>query len=243
MFHAETLRGLPRPPARPTVISILRSSTLLNSLSEEDRQNLVEVCHTAFAERGESIWTNGAEVDFVGLVGTGFVKMVKCTSSGTELTHELMGPGQMFGLLGALEGRGCPLGARAVTHVWYLKIPFREFKPIYERTLALRDHVVRRATLRLRQAQDQLARVSTGTVESRIAGVLTMLAESYGRPTEFGTLIDVPLTRQDIAEMAGTTVESTIRVVSKWQKCGYVSTKSRLLTLLDESAIERLVRV
>lgn len=70
-----------------------------------------------------------------------------------------------------------------------------------------------------------------------------MLAESYGRPTESGTLIDVPLTRQDIAEMAGTTVESTIRVVSKWQKSRLVATNSRFLTILDASAIEELVRI
>ncbi|MFQ3667865.1 MAG: Crp/Fnr family transcriptional regulator [Fimbriimonadaceae bacterium] len=234
---------MPRPPARPTVISVLRSSTLLNSLSDEDLLALARVSHAAYAERGESIWSNGAEVNFIGLVGTGFVKMVKTAANGSELTHELMGPGQMFGLLGALEGRGCPLGARAVTHVWFVKIPYREFRPIYERTLSLRDHVLRRATLRLRQAQDQLTRVATGTVESRIAGVLMMLVESYGRPTEKGTLIDVPLTRQDIAEMAGTTVESTIRVVSKWQKSRLVASSSRFLTLLDESAIADLVHV
>lgn len=224
---------------RPSPISVLRSSTLLNAVSDADLDSLVALCHTAYAERGDTLWIHGSQTEFFGIVGVGFVKMVKSLQGGQEVTHEIMGPGQVFGLLGTIDRSGCPLSARAVTPLWYLKVPKREFIPIYERTSLLRDHVVRRTALRLRRAHEMLAQLSTGTVKSRIASILLMLADSYGVEVGEAIVIDVPLTRQDLGEMAGTTVETTIRVMSQWQKQGLVSTASQKISLLDP---ERLVR-
>lgn len=237
-----TLEPMPVYPEKPTVVSVLRGSTLLNTVTDDDLVALSRVSHLAFADRGEILWLHGNQVEFIGIAGVGFIKMVKPTPGGTELTHEIMGPGQVFGMLGMLDGTGCPLSARAVTPLWYLKVPKREFQPIYERTPALKDHVIRRTTLRLRHVHEMLARLSTGTVGSRIATILLTLAESYGLESKEGVTIRVPLTRQDIAEMAGTTVESTIRVMSKWQKAGLICTQSRLITILDSAQIEAEVR-
>lgn len=233
---------MPRFPARPTVASVLASSTLLNTLSAEDRDYLAGNCHLAFAERGQVIWLDGRSVDFFGVVGVGFVKMVKSTEMGQEVTQEIMGPGQIFGMLGIIDGGGCPLSARTVMHTWYLKVPRGHFMPIYERSVALHKTVVVRTTLRLRQAHDMLARLSTATVETRLAAVLIMLAESYGRSTSDGIVIDVPLTRQDLAEMAGTTVESTIRVMSKWQKQSLVQTLAKVVTLKEPDRLVETMR-
>lgn len=228
-------------PPRPTVISVLNSSTLLNCLTEDDRQLLAGKSCLAFAERGQTIWFDGSQVDFFGIAGTGFVKMVKSSASGHELTHEIIGPGQVFGLLGTLDGGGCPLSARAVNNLWYLKLPKRDFAPIYERTQALQGFLIRRTTARLRQSQNMMAQLSGGSVESRIAAVLLMLAENYGHASDAGLVIEVPLTRQDIAEMAGTTVESTIRTMSSWQKQGHVVTKAKAVTIVNQDRLIRLI--
>jgi CRP/FNR family transcriptional regulator len=219
---------------KPSVLEVLNSSTLLNSLSRDDFAGLAPVCHLAFAERGQIIWMTGAQVPFFGIVGAGFVKMVHSSRSGADLTAEIMGPGQIFGLLGAIEGGGCPLSARAVTGTWYLKVPKREFLDLYGHATAMKDHVVVRTATRLRQAYAMLAQMATGTVEQRLAAVLAILSESYGAKTDLGVEITVPLTRQDLAELAGTTVETTIRTVSRWQRDGWVTFKQRRLVILDE---------
>ncbi|MCG9895070.1 MAG: Crp/Fnr family transcriptional regulator [Fimbriimonadaceae bacterium] len=225
-------------PERPTNIGVLRSSTLLNSLSEEQMMEVAGISHMAFAERAETIWLNGTTVDFFGVVGCGFVKMTRSTSHGQDVTTEVMGPGQVFGLLGVIDGMGCPQTARAICPTWYLKVPKRGFLPVYHQNVILKESLVRRTTTRLRSAYEMMARMSTGKVEERVAVILLILVESYGRQTAKGSLIQVPLTRQDIAEMAGTTVESTIRTISKWQKAGWVSVASRRFTILDMDAIE-----
>lgn len=218
----------------PSIRAVLELSTVLNGVPEEAKEALASASHLGFADRGEVIWFSGGEVPFFGVVGVGFVKMVKSMASGQELTHEIMGPGQIFGMLGVIDGSGCPLSARAVSPCWYVKVPKREFLPVYSESRVLKDHVVRRLTLRLRKAHELLAQLSAGTVETRIAAILVMLAESYGHLDEGGAvLLEVPLTRQDISEMAGTTVESTIRVMSRWQKAGLVCTKSGQVTLMD----------
>ncbi len=231
------LSDLSTYPERPSILDVLRSSTLLNSLHADEFDDLARTSHLAFAERGDTIWIRGSETDFFGLVGTGFVKMVMSSATGQEMTAELMGPGQVFGLLGTVQGTGCPLSARAVTHVWYLKVPKREFLPIYQKADVLKDALMRRTTNRLQQAYSMMARMSSGKVSERIAAVLFILAESYGSSSPNGLVISVPLTRQDIADLAGTTVESTIRVMSKWQKQGIIATDHRVVTLTNEEAL------
>ncbi|MBS1706606.1 MAG: Crp/Fnr family transcriptional regulator [Armatimonadetes bacterium] len=228
---------------RPSVRSVVASCPVLRLMSDADINAITAASHLARAERGESIWLSLESAGYFCAVGSGFVKMVKTTAAGQEVAHEIMGPGQVFGLLGALEGSGCPLSARAVTDVWYLKIPIQVFRPIYERTEALSAHVMRRTTIRLRQAHLLVAQLSAGTVASRIAAILLMLAESYGQATEMGMVLTVPLTRQDISEMAGTTVESTIRVMSEWQKTGVIATHKKTITLLQEKRLNHLVQL
>lgn len=229
-------------PARPSLNSVLESSHLLQSLSAADRELLAGFSILSQVRKGDTIWTTGAQVDFFALVGKGFVKMVRTGSRGHELTHEIMGPGQILGLLGTVDGTGCPLEARAVSAVWYLRIPKAQFIPIYERTPVLKDHMIKRTTVRLRKAQEMLNRMSNRSVESRISAILMMLAESYGEPDGEAIRIMVPLTRQEVADMAGTTVESAIRTLSKWQKLGWVSTTSREMKLLQTDLLVSLLR-
>ena len=87
-----------------------------------------------------------------------------------------------------------------------------------------------------------MASVVTAKTTMTIAQILFILAGSYGRSTSDGLTIEVPLTRSDISEMAGTTTETTIRVMSRWQKQGLVTTDKHVVTIRDEVALNRLLR-
>lgn len=229
-------------PERPSNIAVLEACTLLNALTDEERQELSAGCYMAYAERGEAIWLSGTPSLFAGVVGVGFVKMTRPTSQGMEVAVELLGPGQCFGLMAVLEGRPFPLAAVAVTHTWYLKMPTQAIQALYQRSGALKDQIVRAIGPRLRRAHDMMGRLSSGRVEERLAAVLVMLGDSYGLEMDGSVLLQVPLTRQDLSEMAGTTVETTIRIMSRWQKDGSVSTDQRRIRLLDVAALEETMR-
>jgi CRP/FNR family transcriptional regulator len=125
--------------------------------------------------------------------------------------------------------------------MWYLRIPKRAFIEIYNSSAALKDRIVRRLSLRLQNAHNLISHLSSGRVEERIAVVLFMLTESYGQRESGSVLLRVPLTRQEISEMAGTTVESTIRTMSRWQKDGLVSTDHHFIRILDEDGLKELI--
>ena len=228
---------MPVVPEKPSILSSLEACSLLNALSEQERGILADQCHMAYAERGEIIWLSGAPSLNFAIVGAGFVKMTRTTPQGAEVAIELLGPGQCLGLLVAIEGREFPLSAIAVTNTWYVKIPTRAFMDLYNKNINLRDHILRGLAPRLRKAHDMMARMSTGRVEQRIAAVLLILADSYGEPTKDGLRIAVPLTRQDLSEMAGTTVETSIRVMSRLQKEGIISTDKQLISILDADSL------
>jgi len=228
-------------PEKPTALAVLMSSTLLNSMSEEETHRLADVSHLAFVARGDTVWGHGRDVDFFGVVGTGFVKMVRSCSNGHDVTTEIIGPGQVFGLLGVIEGVGCPQSAKAVCPTWYLRVSKASFMPYYHGNVVLKEQLVRRTTSRLRSAYLAIARLSTAKVEGLVASVLLLLAESYGIEVKSGLAIAVPLTRQDIGEMAGTTTETTIRVMSRWQKHGWISTRGKTVVLRDIPALEALM--
>jgi CRP-like cAMP-binding protein len=224
-------------PERPSNIAVIEACTMLNALSSDERLQMATTSFMAFAERGELIWSAGAPSEFVALVGTGFVKMTKSTIHGQEVAVELLGPGQALGILAAIEGRSFPLSAIAVTKSWYLKIPTRVLLPLYQQSPGLKDSLVRGLGPRLRKAHEMMTRMSSGTVEERLAAILFILSDSYGERCADGVLLQVPLTRQDLSEMAGTTVETTIRVMSRWQKDAIVRTDSKVITILDEGRL------
>ncbi|MCW5943433.1 MAG: Crp/Fnr family transcriptional regulator [Fimbriimonadaceae bacterium] len=224
-------------PERPPNVAVVEACTLLNGVGEEHRARLVSETFLAYAERGEVIWFAGADCRFAAVVGMGFVKMTRTTPQGTAVTVELMGPGQSFGAIAALEGRVYHLSATAVTNCWYLKIPSELLRQVYEGSAILRDQVLRSMSPRLRRAHDMMARMSSAKVDQRIAAVLLLLMDSYGVEEVGGTALCVPLTRQDLAEMAGTTVETTIRVMGRWTKMKLLSAERQRVTILDPAGL------
>jgi len=230
-----------RPTDRPSNVAVIEACSLFNALRPEERRTLAEASYVAFAERGEFIWVAGASSHFAAVVGTGFIKMTRTTPQGSEVAVELLGPGQAAGLLSAIEGRVYPLSAVAVTDVWYLKIPVPALMEVYHESLGLRDQVLRSLAPRLRKAHDMMARMSSGKVEHRIAAVLLILVLSYGEKVSEGTRLTVPLTRADLAEMAGTTVETAIRVMSRWQKEGVLTTDHQVITILKPGVLDELL--
>lgn len=219
-------------------IEIVEGCTLLNPLSPEERQELAASMQLRKADKGQIIWFGGEVQGYFCIVGSGFIKMSRPSMSGHEVTLELMGPGQVFGLMGVVEGKGCPLNATALTPAVYGYVPGQRILPIYRQNVAFKDTLLIRSIARFHEKLDLMARMASGRVDERIAAVLLLLAASYGKQTERGILLDVPLTRQEIGELAGTTTESAIRTLSAWQKQKWVATQQQRITLLKLDALE-----
>lgn len=191
--------------------------------------------------RGETIWFNGLNVDFVGFIESGFVKMAKPTAIGTDVAMEIFGPGQLFGSLGALDGKGCPLSAYAVGKVQLFAIPKPLMRSIYEEVVDVRELIFRRTLTRFRHAYSFRAILLTGRADQKVAAILLELAESFGRQVGAEVCLEVPVTRQDIADMVGIAPETAIRILTRMQVSGLIRTIRRSLVLVRVQSLRSVV--
>jgi len=208
---------------------VLESSALLRTLTPEQLEHLAGACHLFTCDKNEPIWIHGGNVKFFGLVANGFVKMVRSNHSGLEMTMEIMGPGQIFGLLGTMYESGCPLMAYGMTDTTYVRIPKAAFLEVYDANHHLKDHLVRRTARRMHEKLDFMGKLWNGRAEERLAAILMILSDSYSEPDGEWLRLNVPLTRQALAEMAATTTETTIRVFSAWTNAGILQTDQQVI--------------
>lgn len=231
---------MPSHEESPSRLEVLRKSPLLQSLTDEERAALTVNARVIFIEKGAHLWTAGSIIDTFVVIGSGYVKLSRIMPGGQEVTSDVMGPGHVLGLLSGLEGLPLPQSAVALSHAWVLKILTKDFVPIYSQNGELKDQLLRRQTERLRRSFEVNAQRTVNSVAQRVASVLLELAENFGIVRGGSTVIEVPLTRREIAEIAGTTVESTIRVMSRWQKSGLIASESREIEVLDLEALRQV---
>jgi CRP/FNR family transcriptional regulator len=219
----------PRPPIPFQAIPIL------SALSAEDRLALEPLCQVNAYEKGASIFDEGDPADDIHFLFLGRVKIVK-SAGDRDVILEILGPGEPVGAVAVFERRPFPATAIALEPSGVITIPSREFFALIERRPEITRRLLAGLTLRLMSLNRRLADM-TGSVEHRIGRLLATLAERLGSKSERGVLIPLPLSRQEIADLVGTTVETAIRVMSRWQKEGLVETEKKGFRIPDPAAL------
>lgn len=168
----------------------------------------------------------------------GFFKQVKHADDGRDVILHIAMAGDLVGGVAAFGRRPHPFTARAMTPSAVLAVAGAAFAQIMERHPSVARRTVDDLSARLIDAHEDLKSLAVERVDRRIARHLLRLAAQAGRPVPGGTAIGMPLTRQDVADMAGTTVETAIRVLSRWRREGMVVTAGGCLVIADRAALE-----
>jgi CRP-like cAMP-binding protein len=199
------------------------SIPLLAALRREDRQAVAPLCRMRGYEKGETIFREGDPADRIHFVHIGRVKIVK--SAGTrDVIVEILGPGEPVGAVAVFERRPFPASAVTLEPSGILSIPEREFFALLEKRPEMMRHLLAGLTVRLMMVNKRLADL-TGSAEQRAARLFLTLADRVGLSTPDGVRIPITLSRQEIADLLGTTLETAIRLMSRWQKEGVVLTE------------------
>src|SRR5688572_7871157 len=165
-------------------------------------------------ERGEHVFREGDPSDFFFVVVTGRAKVYKQTSDGRDIILEMFGPGGPLGAVAAYESKPFPASASALEPSSCLTIPRAEFFALLERYPSLVRGLLSSLSLRLVELTTRLAELTGGKVEVRFARLFLKLADQIGRPTPEGIFIPLLLSRQELADLTGTTIETAIRIMS-----------------------------
>jgi len=221
-----------RPPIPFDAIPVLAT------LKAEDRAALAPLCQLHAFEKGETIFEEGDPAEKIYFLFVGRAKIVKSTPD-RDLIIEILGPGEPVGTVAAFERRPFPATAVAIEACGVVAIPEREFFSLIERRPEITRRLLAGLTLRLMTLNKRLADM-TGSVEYRAARLFTTLAERMGRREKDGVSIPLALSRQEIADLVGTTVETAIRVMSRWQKEGLVETDKSGFFIRNPGALSQI---
>ncbi len=173
------------------------------------------------------------------IVGDGQVKIVKYNEGGKEIIIEVIPPGEVFGSATMLMSHQ-PATAQALSEATTLSLSLPEYKLLLHDYPAVGVHVIEMLGERLRGVIGMRMMISE-RVERRIAHILLKMASKCGTETEAGWTIGVSLSRQDIAEIADTTTETAIRVMSKFSKANWIRTlPGGYVVILEPDTLQRL---
>ncbi len=168
------------------------------------------------------------------------MKVIKSTPAGKEIILEIFGAGDPFGAVAVYEGYPFPASARALETTRCVVTPREAFFALLEQHPSLVRGLLGGLTIRLMELTNRLADLTGARVEERLARLFLKKAEEIGRPERGGTFIPLQLSRQEIADLAGTTIETAIRVMSRWGKQGWVETAEDGFVILRREPLERL---
>jgi CRP/FNR family cyclic AMP-dependent transcriptional regulator len=227
--------------ARPKNPDLLQNIPLLNGLSASDRRWIAgKVIETRY-RKGEAIFKEGDPADYFHIVKEGAVKCVKSSQDGKEVALKVLLPGDLFCCEAAvLDGSSHPGCARPMEDVSILKLSKKAYFEVLRRNPDSALQVIEYLGKRLNEAQENAKVLALGPAEERVAALLVGLASRTGVRDPDGLRLTIHLTRQDIADMAGLTLETAIRVMSRFKRERLVSGTAKRIVILNLPKLQRL---
>jgi CRP/FNR family transcriptional regulator len=201
----------------------VRSMPMFRGLAEGESDRIEALCSIRDFTRGEELWHAGDPADALTLIVRGRVKIVRHAATG-DVILEIFGEGEPVGAVAVYQGMPYPASAIAMEPVTIVRLPKRDFFELLEREPAIARALIRELTRLNIALARKLEEIRGLRVDTRIAALFVSLAERLGRDTPDGIEVPLRLSRQEIAGMVGTTVETAIRVMSQWGRDGLLIT-------------------
>lgn len=226
------------------MMQAVRTTPLFKSLSDKDWQDVVQFLHGHCYPTDSYLFFQGDPPEALYLIWRGRVKLVRHTDQGRDVVVTVLGPGQLIGEMAIFDGRPYSMTAVTLEDTAVVTITRNDLMTIIHRYPEVSFEVILELNRRLRLCHDLVRSLAVDRVEQRIARALLRLKDLGGKPTPDGAgiMIDIHLTRQDISEMTGTTVETAIRVMSRFRKQGLTKNHKGRTVLLDIEGLEAIAR-
>jgi CRP-like cAMP-binding protein len=226
----------------PDSETLLRSCALFSRLTAEDRRKVAEISVERHYDKGDQVFAEGDPSDLIFTIVSGRVKVVKAIPGGKELILEILGSGDPLGAIAAYEARPYPASAIALQEAVCIASKRAAFMGLLETCPSLVRGMLGGFSLRVIELGKRLGEITGSRVEARFAQIFLKLSDRLGRPRGAGVFVPIVLSRQDLADLAGTTMETSIRIMSRWGKEGVVSTEADGFVVSSRDDLEALAR-
>ncbi|NKB82402.1 MAG: helix-turn-helix domain-containing protein [Nitrospirales bacterium] len=219
----------------------LKSIPLFHHFTKSDREELARHTTEMPYKKGEFVFREGDPASWFHIVKEGTVKCVKSSPDGREVTLKVLLPGELFCCDAAVMDNSVHPGcAQVIDQAKILRVSKKPYMAMLKRNPEAAIEVITYLGRRLREAQESAKSFALDRAEQRLASLFVDLAERASVQDTDGLRLTVPLTRQDLADMAGLTVETTIRIMSRFKQAQMIWGTAKRLVVRDLSKLKAL---
>lgn len=213
--------------------SLLDKTPAFEVLDRQARAEVIALARAMHYAKGATVFQQDAAAGSFFVLLSGHLQVARLTPAGQQVVLRYITPGDMFGIAVQMGRSVYPATATAVADSVALAWPSSVWPELMAKYPQLAAGAMRLMGTRLDDAHTRVVEMSTEEVERRVAHALLRLARQAGRKTEAGVEIDFPISRQDVAEMTGTTLHTVSRILSAWEGKGLVAGGRQRIVLLD----------
>ena len=215
----------------------------LNSLKSLNKDELLRIsaCKTSKTiKKGEIIFDEGDHLNGVFCISDGICKVSKMSSNGRDQIIHLVKKGDILGERSLINDEVANLKATAINDMEVCFIPREEIIKDLEKNPAFTMNVLKDLASSLKSADNIIVDMAQKTVKQRLAEMLINLEEKFGHDLE--NILNIHLTREDIANIIGTATESAIRLLSEFKKEGIITLKGKNISLVNISELKKIAQ-
>ncbi len=220
-------------------IELLGNIKLFSSLSSMELNKVVRRIKISSLRKGEVVLNEEDTNEYMYVVLTGKVKVVQMTGDGKEIILAMHRSGESFGELSLIDSKTIPAVVLAAEHSTIAIISREDFHSLLDAHGKVLDALLQILCSRLRDSWGRIQLLSFSNASQRIRMLLVQMANEYGRRTAEGTLLNVRLTHQDIADMTGVARETATRIIDQLHREGVIKVIRSKIILLQHDLLER----
>jgi CRP-like cAMP-binding protein len=230
-----------RTTSRRTTSGDVQPGRFWDALSEQNRRELASAGHRRRFRRGDVVFHQDEDSDYVLVLQSGCVKVVAVAENGYQSVLALLEAGDLIGELASIDGGRRSATVSALTAVTALVVPADRFGRLRGSRPELERIVQRTLSGRLRSTDRHLTGVGAASVPTRLATLLLALADSHGTPgARGGVAVDLPLSQEDLAGILLTSKRTVGRVLEQWRAKGWVETGRFSIVVVNVPALRAL---
>jgi CRP-like cAMP-binding protein len=217
--------------------SLVAHLPLFAGFKPEELEEILREARSARFPKNTAVFEQGEDAHSFFLLLHGHVRAAKTTPTGEQIVVRYVAPGETFGLAMAIGLTQYPATATAVDDSVVLAWPTGTWPRLVEKFPALATNTLQTVGARLQETHTRVLEMSTQQVEQRVAHALLRLAKQSGKKVDHGIEIDFPISRQDIAQMTGTTLHTVSRILSGWEQLGLIESGRQRIVLREPHKI------
>jgi len=221
-------------------LQAVRAIPMFRGLSPDDQARLASLSTLRDYARGDYIWRAGDPAENLTAIVRGRVKLVG-QSGGSDVILELFGPGDPVGSIAVYNYIPYPASAVCMEPSTLLVLPRRDYFELLDRHPEFARAIIRDLTKLFLSLTRKLEEMRGQRVDVRVAQLFLNLAERMGKPGKGGAIeIPIALSRQEVADLVGTTVETAIRILSRWGREGVLITGDKRFVLPSRERLQEI---